>query len=584
MRDDHFKERVREAADIVRVVGELVRLQPSGANRFKGLCPFHQEKTPSFHVDRGRQAFYCFGCQKGGDVFRFVMEIEGLDFFEALKSLAERNGIAMPKRDELETPQAKERDAVAAIQKVAVEYFRASLNSEARAYLDRRRLAKGSAEEFQLGYAPPGATLTKLLQQRGFSPAELAASGLIVKREDGSLYDRFRNRLMFPIHDERGNPIAFGGRALGDDEPKYLNSSDTPLYTKKRVLYNLHRAKETIRKLDYTILVEGYMDVIGVSQAGFRNVVASCGTALSEDHVRALRRHSDKIVVNFDPDTAGANATEARMLMLLEQDLQVRVLELDGDLDPDEYIAARGADAYQAGLNKAASFFHWLSDRARTRYPSTPEGRIEAFREVLKPALDRVPDKLSRLAIANDLAGYLGVEPRAVLDQLKGAPKASSAANAASAPELSAQESLLIRGLLTNPGLAPEASARLQSLTLWRDRRGAAILNAILSSAASERLRFEEVSARLNSADQKLFAATIFADARNEAVAAEQVDACLARMEAEEAARGAGELKRQWQELLAAGRVEEARAIEQKLAAIRPSRPAVRQREAKGVH
>ncbi len=294
-----FKDRVKEVADIHQVIGEVVRLKPMGPNRSTGLCPFHQEKSPSFHVHRDKQYFYCFGCHKGGDVFRFIMEIEGVGFYDALISLAERYGIPIPQRSTFGDAESRERDALFGIQEAALQFFQSSLNAEARKYLSSRNVSEQTIEQFGLGYAPQGSTLTRFLQQKGFTPPQLLESGLILKRDDGSLYDRFRHRLIFPIHNEQGKPIAFGGRAFGDDQPKYLNSSETKLYTKKRVLYNLHRAKETVRRMDYTILVEGYMDVIGLAQAGVQNVVASCGTALSEDHVRILRRHSDRIIVNF---------------------------------------------------------------------------------------------------------------------------------------------------------------------------------------------------------------------------------------------------------------------------------------------
>lgn len=553
-----FKERVREAADIVQVVGEVVRLKPLGPGRFVGLCPFHQEKTPSFHVHRDRQFFHCFGCGKGGDVFRFVEEIEGVGFFDALKSLAERYGIPLPQRQTFGDAESRERDALLAMQEIALRHYRESLGGEALAYLKRRGVSDQAIETFALGYAPPGATLVRVLEREGFSRGLIAASGLAVEREDGKLYDRFRRRLMFPIHNEQGKPIAFGGRALGDDEPKYLNSSDTRLYTKKRVLFNLHRAKESIRKLDCSILVEGYMDVIGLYQAGVTNAVASCGTALSEEHVRALRRHSERVVINFDPDSAGANAAERSIRLLLQESMRVRVLTLEDGLDPDEFVAAHGAEAYARRLESAESYFHWLAARARARFDlRTAEGRMEAFREVLRPALERVPDKLERLAIANDLAQFLGVEPRAILDQLKPAPSGAPRPVSVTVP-LTPTESLLIRGLIENPALGPEIAFRLAPVRAWREMPGARILEVLLALASSGKFSYDALHARLSEGDQKILAAVVLADKTEEAIPAEQLLACVERLRETDGERRRAEVRERIKSLEREGRWREA--------------------------
>ena len=283
-----FVEQLKSSVDIVSVIGEYVRLRRSGAQRYMGLCPFHNEKSPSFTVHVVHQFYKCFSCGVHGDVIKFVMEKDGLSFYEALKSLAERYGIAMPKRSQYADEDSKLRGALLAMHEAAQENFAANLKSQAgeaaRAYIAKRGLAPEAVEHFGLGYSDrTGRALIRLFEQRGFPVAQMEQSGLVGKRQDGSLYDRFRNRLMFPIHNESGKIIGFGGRALAaEDEPKYLNSPETDIYKKSYVLYNLHRAKETVRKEDRVILVEGYMDVIGVTAAGFGNVVASCGTALTE--------------------------------------------------------------------------------------------------------------------------------------------------------------------------------------------------------------------------------------------------------------------------------------------------------------
>ncbi len=524
-----FKDQVKETADIAQVIGEVVRLKPMGPNRSIGLCPFHQEKSPSFHVHRDKQYFYCFGCHKGGDVFRFIMEIEGVSFYDALISLAERYGIPIPQRSTFGDAESRERDTQFAIQEAAFQFFRSSLNAESRNYLASRNVTEETIEFFGLGYAPQGGALTRKLQQMGFSAQQLLESGLVLKRDDGSLYDRFRHRLIFPIHNEQGKTIAFGGRAFGDDQPKYLNSSETRLYTKKRVLYNLHRAKETIRRQDFTILVEGYMDVIGLVQAGIHNVTASCGTALSEDHVRILKRHSDRVVVNFDPDNAGMNATERSIQILLEESMRVRVLNLPEGKDPDEYVAENGTDGYLQRIRNADTYFHWLAERARHKFDMhSGEGRMEGFRTLLKPALEKIPDKLERLAIVNDLSSYLGVDAKAILEQLT--VTAASSPRKTVVPSLTDSESTLIRGLLSNPGELQGINTRLQQLSFWRGLKGNKILSAILTG----NITMDQLDVRLDETDRRLLASVMFADKTDGEVSTEQLYACVERLEKEE--------------------------------------------------
>src|SRR5260370_2141799 len=333
-----FAEQLKSSVDIVKTIGEYVRLKRTGATgRYMGLCPFHTEKTPSFNVNSSMQRFKCFGCGLGGDVFNFIMEIERISFVEALKLLAERNGIAM--RGEYADPDSKLRGALMEMHEIAASTFQANLNGpngvEARNYLAGRAVNSEQITEFGLGISDPGGQqLVRKFAER-FPLEHLEQSGLVMKRQDGSgFFDRFRGRLMFPIHNESGKVIGFGGRALrSGDEPKYLNSPETSLYRKSYVLYNFHRAQDAIRQSAYSVLVEGYMDVIGVYSAGVRNVVASCGTALTNTQVRTLKRHPERIVVNFDPDPAGANAAERSIQMLLDENFRIQVFELEQELD-----------------------------------------------------------------------------------------------------------------------------------------------------------------------------------------------------------------------------------------------------------
>src|SRR5580700_8258184 len=427
-----FKEQLKSSIDIVTVIGEYVRLKRQGSTgRYLGLCPFHQEKTPSFNVNQTRQFYKCFGCGVAGDALKFVMEIDGLTFPEAIKLLAERNGIPMPKRSDYSDPDAKLRGALFEMHSIANNLFQSSLRgaqgANARAYLEKRGVSAELIEVFGLGFSESsGQALTRRLAQEQFTQEQLDKSGLVRRREDGSgSYDFFRGRLMFPIHDESGKVVAFGGRAMRDeDQPKYLNSPETPIYRKTSTLYNLHRARDAMRKANRAVLVEGYMDVIGVYAAGIKEVVASCGTALTNTQVRALHRHADTVVVNFDPDDAGANAAERAIQLLLDEGLHVKVLAFGGGsgdaahakLDPYEYVKRFGAEAYRAQLDAASSYFHWLADRARAKFDMRgADGRMDAFKFLL-PAVQKISDKLERAAVASDLAGYLGVEPGLVLD------------------------------------------------------------------------------------------------------------------------------------------------------------------------
>src|SRR5579864_3068310 len=512
-----FAEQLKSSVDIVKTIGEYVRLKRTGTTgRYMGLCPFHTEKTPSFNVNATMQRFKCFGCGLGGDVFTFVMEIERISFFEALKLVAERNGIAMPKR-EYSDPDSKLRGALVEMHEIAASTFQANLNgpigAEARNYLAGRAVNSEQIAEFGLGISDPGGQqLVRKFAER-FGPEQLDQSGLVMKRQDGSGYfDRFRGRLMFPIHNESGKVIGFGGRALrSGDEPKYLNSPETPLYRKSYVLYNLHRAKDAMRKSDYSVLVEGYMDVIGVYSAGVRNVVASCGTALTNTQVRALKRHSDRIVVNFDPDAAGANAAERSIQMLLDEGFQVRVLELEGDLDPDEYVKQAGADAYRKRLEKAPAYFHWLADRARKKFDMrTVEGRLQAFKFVA-PAIQRIADRLERFAVANDVASYLGVDPKLVRDHFSTGPK--QARPAGHTPSVPANEKLLLNSLLASQAARTKVIPQLRDIAAVDRFVMRNVFKAIITLHGDQvSFHFADLEGRLSDADRNLLANVVFAD------------------------------------------------------------------------
>jgi len=572
-----FVEQVKSSVDIVRTIGEYVPLKKAGAARYSGLCPFHSEKTPSFSVHAGHQFYKCFGCGAGGDVFKFVMEIEGIPFYEALKLLAERNGIPVPKRSMASDPKEKLRAAVAEMHEIAWEVFQANLRApagaEARSYLAKRGVADETIAEFGLGFAEQaGQQLTRRLEQRGYPAEYLEESGLVRRRPEGGFYDYFRGRLIFPIHSESGKVIAFGGRALRpDDNPKYLNSPETPLYHKSSILYNLHRARTAIRKQDRAILVEGYMDVIGVSAAGIHEVVASCGTSLTDRQVRTLSRYSQRIVVNFDPDTAGANATERSLQLLLEENLRIRVVELDGGLDPDEYVKKFGAEGYHAKLDHAAGYFHWLADQARRKFDmSTIEGRLDGWK-FLQPAIQRISDRLERMAVANDVAGYLGVDRSFVLEQFKraAAGQPSARPQAARAPEtkMPAVEKLLLKSLVNSLEARTGALPRLQEYGLTSQFVTRSIFEAFFSmSNQGEDFRFSDLEGRLNASDRELLASVCLADEGIETEHAyHQVMECIRGLESQALEVQRSSLRSQIREAERAGNVGEALRLAQEL-------------------
>jgi DNA primase len=541
-----FVEQLKSSIDIVKVVGDYVRLRRVGSTgRYLGLCPFHQEKTPSFNVNQTRQFYKCFGCGVGGDALKFVMEVEGLTFPEALKLLAERNGIPMPKRTEYSDAASKLSGALFEMHAIAAEMYHASLKGpqggEARAYLQRRELSSEMIETFDLGFSDPGGQLlTRRFMDEGFTGDQLEASGLVRRRTEGGYYDAFRGRLMFPIHNESGKVIAFGGRSMREgDEPKYLNSPETPIYKKTSVLYNLHRARDGMRKMNRAVLVEGYMDVIGVYAAGIKEVVASCGTALTNPQVRALHRHADTVIVNFDPDTAGANAAEKAIQLFLDEGMHVKVLSFGGGesglkLDPDEFVKQFGADEYRNRLDSASTYFHWLADRARARFDMrSSDGRMDAFKFLL-PAVQKITDKLERAAVANDLAGYLGVDPGLVLDQFKRSATDRRTVVPTQKPrlEMPALERILLNSLISSEETRRQILPRLPHAleeTFETHEIFSALAHVTEQGSASP---FADMDARLSEGSKALLHELTTADEiGDDAMCLAQAEACLCRLE-----------------------------------------------------
>jgi DNA primase len=420
-----FADRVKQQADIVRVIGDYVRLKKTGQN-FTGLCPFHSEKTPSFAVHPVKQIYHCFGCGVGGDVFKFVMEMEKCAFPDAIRVVAEKCGIAMPsprERSPEERRENQQRSALVEMHREAAAFFTRQLNDTAegraaRGYLEDRGLDQEATARFGIGFAPSaGDALYRQLKQK-YPDKLLESSGLFSRESNGRLFDRFRRRITFPIANESGKTVAFGARALGDDMPKYLNSPETPIYSKSNVLYHLDRAKEAIRKNEFAILVEGYMDTIAVARAGFANVVASCGTSLAEPQVKLLSRFTATVVVNYDPDAAGQAATERSLALLLEREFEIRVLALPGAADPDKFLKEQGAAAYQKVLRDAPPYLDYLIARARMRDRSTPAGKLATL-NYLMPYIQRVPNRLMRSEWASRIASELHVEEPVLREALR---------------------------------------------------------------------------------------------------------------------------------------------------------------------
>ena len=518
-----FAQQVKSSVNIVSVVGDYVRLRKQGAQRYVGLCPFHSEKTPSFSVHEGLQIYKCFGCGKGGDAFSFLMEMQGLSFFEALTALAQQHGIPMPQRSSGEFADAETRLRAACyrMHEIAQDFFQKQLRSaegsSARAYLEKRSMPVETQDRFGLGYAPgSGNRLLKVLEAEGLAAEQLEQSGLVAKNEEGRRYDRFRDRLMFPIHNESGKIIAFGGRALqADAQPKYLNSPETSIYKKSSVLYNLHRAKETLRREQRAVLVEGYMDVIGLDRAGVPGAVASCGTALTPPHVRMLRRQVESVIVNFDPDQAGQGATERSIQLLLEEDLEVRVLALPEGLDPDEFCGRYGGDEYRALLDRAPGYFIWLADRARGQFDlRTAEGRVAAF-HFLVPSVNLLRDKIKRVAIANELAEHLRVDSGLVLEQFRRAAaerrEKPLQATAETEDRWSPGETLLLRCLLHSGEARREMLEEVVELAAQQNLPSQPLLEALrMVAPETDDLDYAALEGRLQTKEQQLLSQLVF--------------------------------------------------------------------------
>ncbi len=578
-----FAYTVKQQADIVRIVGDYVRLKKAGAQNYSGLCPFHQEKTPSFGVHATRQFYHCFGCGASGDVFSFVQKIENITFPEAVRAVAQKVGIPLPKisyNSPAEAEEARLRGTLIEMHERATDFFREQLRrpeaAHAREYLAGRGLDQEMIARFRIGFAPERGFILRDILGGQFDEDALRASGLFSWKEQeqpsalgsrpsakaaegetpsatagetpalhvegrkpasndrrpSTLYSKFRNRIMFPIANDAGRVIAFTGRTLSTDEkagPKYLNSPETAIYSKSRVLFNLDLAKEAIRKLDYAILVEGQMDCISVFAAGFHNVIASSGTAFTELHAKLLGRFSENVVVNFDPDTAGANATERTLGLLVSEEFQIKVLTLQAGFDPDLFIRRQGREAYAQALKNAQNYFDYLIERARTQFPvRSPEGKVKAVNYLL-PHVQRVPSRIVRDELAREIAQKLGIDSAVLSQELRHAATKRSAAQlkAPAEAQVTQAERILIRALASagqvqaeegrlsaRDGVdeefdpARQAQFALSSERLHEGLATEVLLDALLQADLAES-GADPLSLPLPEADQRLLAATL---------------------------------------------------------------------------
>jgi DNA primase len=552
-----FAEKVKQQADIVRVVGEYVRLKKSGQN-FTGLCPFHAEKSPSFAVHPTKQIYHCFGCGVGGDVFKFVMEMEKCSFPEAIRVVAEKCGISIPQPKERSPEERKEnqqRTVLVEMHREAQTFFLKQLESTpegraAWAYLEDRGLDKEAIARFGIGYAPSGGDALLRFLKPKYPEKLLVESGLLSRDQSGRLFDRFRRRITFPIANESGKIVAFGCRALGDDLPKYLNSPETPIYSKSNVLYHMDRAKEGIRRQDFAILVEGYLDAIAVARAGITNVVASCGTSLAEPQIKLLGRFTRRVVVNYDPDAAGQTATERSLSLLLEQDFEVRVLALppigDQKADPDLFIREMGKDAYLKLLSEAPPYVDYLIVRARQMDLTTGEGKLRAVNFLL-PYVQKIPNRILRSEWATRIAQQLRLDEPVLRAALSKAA-AERRGEVRTQPELVSRaakpvERRLIRMLAEAEGFRHEIAQRLENARLYQgletEKIFAALLVAIL---AGQPFEAAELAAVLDERDRRLLFEILFEEANQPS--REEALSCIEALENRQAERELADVQR----------------------------------------
>lgn len=525
MFSEAFLTELTDRNDIVDVVSEYVRLgKRSGANLF-GLCPFHNEKTPSFSVSPGKQIYHCFGCGKGGGVISFIMEIESLSFSEAVEFLAKRVGMTVPQQDN--DTASRQRARLYELNKDAARFFYQQLQEKggekARQYMQQRRILPATAKNFGLGFAPESwNALGDALRTKGYSEQELLTADLVRRGRNGGVYDTFRNRLIFPVIDVRGNITGFSGRIIGDGEPKYLNTKDTPVYNKGKLLFGLNLAKKS--KSGYLILVEGNVDVVSLHQAGFDSAIAALGTALTGEQARLISRYTNEVILAYDSDGAGVKASQRSIDILEKLDVKVRVLRWEDAKDPDEYIQKFGAGAFLGLIERSESQIDYRLQNIRRKYDlNIPEQKVDYLREATK-LVASFSNSVERQVYAMRVAELAGIGAEAVIKEveqqrkrmLSGARKTLERENRPGAvaqtarkelhtsdPFSAAAEEGVIRIVYLEPALAEKAGelvrpeeftseslGHIYSVLLERIRNGRAVNTTVLT----EELTGEEMS------------------------------------------------------------------------------------------
>jgi DNA primase len=512
---DSVLDEIRGRADIIGLVGEYVTLKKSGQN-YKGLCPFHQEKTPSFNVSPERDIFHCFGCGAGGNVFTFLMRMEGMDFLEAVRHLALRTGVEVPTPTVEESARASKRERLFAVTgRAASLYHRNLLEAPeaevARDYLAKRGFVEADVKAFELGYAPQEWDfLLKKAQAAGVSAAELEACGLVVRSERGKgHYDRFRGRLIFPIRDHRGEVVGFGGRVLDPEakEAKYINTPETALYSKGRLLYGMDKARKAAQDLGELMVTEGYFDVITAHHFGSENIVATLGTALTEQHARLIARYANRVALVFDADQAGLEAARRGADLLVAQGIQVEVLTLPAGEDPDSYIRSEGPEAFEAARKEAKPLVEFMLDHLLKRPGvASAAGKGEAASEVLQ-VVDRIPNRVERDEAFRRVAEALGVREEALRDEFRrlkvGTRKPATARTAIGPIERGGAimgEELLVSILLQEMAVLEDVVLDFNPETL-RDEQLRAVCVALFEAAKEGKVELAGLLDRLPSSE-----------------------------------------------------------------------------------
>ncbi len=453
---------VRNTADIVDVISEYVALRKTGKN-FIGLCPFHADKKPSFTVSEEKQIFHCFGCGQGGNVFSFLVQYNNLSFPEAVGFLAKKYGIEIPTRRMSPTKkkELEEREGLFKINKEAADYFKGILShpssgKRAREYLSKRQMTPEVKDRFMLGYAPKSWTgLTQYFSKKGVPLDDLQKAGLVVAK-NGRYYDRFRDRIIFPITDIQGTVLGFGGRCLDNSLPKYLNSPDTPVYHKSRTLYGLNVAKDACRQSGSVFIVEGYFDLLALHCHGIQSVVATLGTALTRQHVRIMKGYARQMILVFDSDEAGIKAAERSLPLFLEEKVDPRILILPEGKDPDSYIFAVGVDGFLKETEKAMSVMPFLIVSAIKKHGLSLEGKVRII-ETLKGPLGTLLDGVSRSVYIRDLAERLDIDESAILEQVRiSATKDKKAVSLPKPRQNSRLEEVLVAMMLQCPEMVSD--------------------------------------------------------------------------------------------------------------------------------